>query len=134
MLDGAYYYVNYLTLGNQYFDADGNFSYRSGTVGLIALNSAQSATVQGAVESQSYRYAEYEWEDDEWIDDDVSAGFFWVMLVLFGFLMPIPFLVIGLVLPNSAKRGYPKYWYVLAVIAVVWMILAAILTGIMLLA
>ena len=32
--DGAYYYLNYVNLGNQHFDANGYFSYRSGEVML----------------------------------------------------------------------------------------------------
>jgi hypothetical protein len=48
-------------------------------------------------------------------------------MVFFGIMAPIPFLVIGLVFPRSHRKGYPKYWYILAGVAGLWMLLAILL-------
>ena len=125
VLDDSYYYLNYLTLGNQYFDADGNFSYRSGTVELTVLNDGLCADIRETVDSQKYRSTQYEYETDiPDTDTYENPSGFWVGFVLFGIILPIPFLLIGLLVPRSEKRGYPKYWYVLAIIAAAWLLLA----------
>ncbi len=48
ILDGAYCYLNYVNLGNQHFDADGYFSYRSGEVMLTRAD-----IYRGGIESIS---------------------------------------------------------------------------------
>jgi hypothetical protein len=125
-MDGVYYYLGYQGLGNQFFDADGNFSYRSGSVELVPLDATLTETVEDAIDRLDYERVEYEYEGDEYDssplfgnkEDSISA--FWCATVFFGILLPIAPLVIGLVLPHSQKRGYPKYWYVLAITAALW--------------
>ena len=125
-MDGVYYYLGYQGLGNQFFDADGNFSYRSGSVDLVPLDATLTETVEDAIDQLDYERVEYEYEDDEYDssplfgnkEDSISA--FWCATVFFGILLPIAPLVMGLVLPHSQKRGYPKYWYALAIAAALW--------------
>lgn len=133
-MDGEFYYINYQKLGNQYFDANGNFSYRNGEVEMILLEGTQRRDVLDAIDKQSERVTEYEWESHgiEHTGMDASVGVFWIALVIFGLLLPIPFLVFGLALPNSKKRGYPKYWYTLAIIVGVWLLIAIVLAAIVL--
>ena len=69
--------------------------------------------------------------DEEYIDvyGEVSASpfGFWFCFILIGFIFPIPFLVLGLVFPRSQAMGYPKYWYVLSIIAGIWMLVSVAL-------
>ena len=56
----------------------------------------------------------------------ITISAFWCATVFFGILLPIAPLVMGLVLPHSQKRGYPKYWYALAIAAALWIFFAII--------
>ena len=126
--DGKDYYVHYLSLENHYFDADGNFSYRSGSVELTALDSKISTELDEVSQGISGKGTTfYIYEDDGSDTQLFSETTFWVLYSLMGFVAPVPLFVVGLVLPYSKKRGYPKYWRVLSVIAAIWIILAAIL-------
>ena len=122
--DGKDYYVHYLTLENQYFDADGNFSYRSGSVELTALDpkiTEELDQIAQNIPENGYTY--YGYEGENW-DFMIPVAGFWVLYSLFGFAAPLPLLIAGLVLPRSKKRGYPKHWYVLSFIAMIWIIIA----------
>lgn len=147
--EGELYYLNYLDLDNSYFDADGNFSYRSGQVTLTRLEEHVKETAEALIDGVQYRPYESTYEADDYYEDAYDDYFdndddydedvyydsdlfvlFWFAFVLLGFVAPIPFLVLGLTLPRSAKRNYPRYWYSVAVAAAVWFLAAA---GLMLL-
>jgi len=139
VLDDTLYYLDYRTLGNQYFDADGNFSYRKGSVELTPLDDGLTEAIEDTVRDYAVRSTVYTHEQSSGEPEypvygsDSSVAGFWVCLVFLGFLAPIPFLVIGLVLPHSQKRGYPKYWYALAGLAALWMLFALLLAILVLL-
>ncbi len=141
LVGAEYCFVDYTKLGNQYFDADGNFSYRSGTVELEALGGALATEVKKTINGIEDNYPTYVWEDtvddiydmDIFWDDASAIAVFWVCYVLVGFIMPIPFIVVGLVFPRSKKKGYPKYWYILSIIAGIWLLLAAAFLAVILL-
>ena len=125
--DGKDYYVHFPSLENRHFDADGNFSYRSGSVEMTELGADLTGALDRVAEmipSGVYPYYEYEYGD--WQITIPEAGF-WALYSLFGFAAPLPLLIMGLVLPRSKKRGYPKYWYVLSFLALIWIILAVAL-------
>ncbi len=128
------YYVDYDSLDNSHFTSDGEFSYRSGTVDMIKLNYDMIIhRVIDNIESRSYyRSTEYEFEYDSSDFDfnkNVSGAFFWVGIIIFGYVLPcIPF-IFGMVLPHTKKHGYTKRWYALSVLSVLWM---AIVTSILL--
>lgn len=132
--DDAYYYIHYMTLENQFFDADGNFSYRRGTVEGIRLTDRQVSTLFAAAENGSYRVSEhtYEGEDSYVYDEDSAIAVFIVGAVILGFLFPLPFLIVGICMARSRKRGYPKYWYALTAAAAAWMVTALILMVVLL--
>ncbi len=125
--DAGYYYVNFQTLDNSNFDADGNFSFRSGTVALVRLSGIEEATVAGAVKNAANIKTDIEHE----VDRAAAENAFWVMFVIVGFIAPIPVLVMGFYLANSAKRGKPKYWYSLSILAAAWFVLSVALMLIM---
>ena len=128
LIDDTYYYLGYRGLGNQFFDAYGNFSYRSGRVSLVPLDSQLSKAISDTIDDLDYERVIYEYEDgydgsaSSMLDGDEGAiSMFWCTTVFFGLLLPIAPLIMGLVLPHSQKRGYPKYWYALAITAALWM-------------
>lgn len=134
---GGFYYLNYSNLGNQYFDADGNFSYRSGEVYVCTLGAGVEREIEEAKDEIEDNYPEYIWEDDFHMgvvfDPAAAIVLFWICFILVGFILPIPFLVIGLVFPRSKKKGEPKYWYILSMIAGLWLLLATVLLIVILL-
>ena len=123
--DGKYYYLHFLSLGNQYFDADGNFSYRNGSVKLTVLSDSIAEELDLVAEDSVYTETVNIWENEN--GDLIPASAFWVFYVLIGILLPIAPLVVGLILPHSKKKGYPKYWYILSIIAAIWIFLAILL-------
>ena len=123
--DGKYYYLHLLSLGNQYFDADGNFSYRSGSVELTVLDDAIADALDTTAEDIVYTETVYVWENED--GTVMPTSVFWVFYVFLGILLPIAPLVVGLILPRSKKKGHPKYWYVLSIISAIWIFLAILL-------
>lgn len=116
------YYVNYEKLDNSYFDADGNFSYRRGTVTLSELDSSLTQQVNTAVDSAKVRERSYTYENDGSLS--VPMPVFWMIYSLLGFAAPIPIFIAGLVLANSKKRTGEKHWYSLSAIAALWLVLS----------
>jgi hypothetical protein len=57
---------------------------------------------------------------------------FWIFFVLVGYIMPLAPLLVGLLLPQSAKRHRLKRWYALAVFAGLWLLAATVILIILL--
>ncbi len=121
--ESGYYYVNYAMLDNSNFDAQGYFSFRSGSVPIVKLSGIEEATLAGAIRDAESVIAEYEYE----VDRASAENAFWVMFVIVGFIAPIPIFIMGFYLANSAKRGAPKYWYSLSILAAAWFVLSIVL-------
>lgn len=126
-LGDSYYYVHYLTLGNQHFDADGNFSYRSGAVEATLLDDTQASRIATLVPAMKTHTAETVWEGKANVTGpsrSAAISLFVVGMIIFGFVFPLPLLIVGIFMARSRVRGYPKYWYALSAVAVLWMIAA----------
>ena len=127
----GYLYVDYRALGNQHFDADGNFSYRSGNVDAVLLRGDAALAVQQTIDSAAELTPDVRYEDYgeiPWEENNESAvPVFWVFYVLNGFLVPVAPLVVGLVMAHSDKHGRQKRWYILSGIAGVWILLSVLL-------
>lgn len=127
-----YWYVNYYELGNEYFDANGEFSYRRGSVTMTRLEDSEA--VRAMIAATDYFYPNYVYEDDgrvvEEPDDTGTWMFFWVAYVLCFLLPPIPLIAVGAILPFIKKLGKPKYWFIFMAFAILWLI-AALLLGIL---
>ncbi len=136
IMDGKYYYLNYVNLGNQHFDADGYFSYRSGEVMLTRAEAYDSGvkealsplteelvpgTIEGTIDGTVY-------------SDELSVILFWIGFVLLGFAAPVPFFVIGILLSRPSRVGSPRYWLILSYIAAAWFALSALLLLLLLVA
>lgn len=136
---GGFLYVDYRALNNTYFDADGNFSYRSGHITATSFTAKEGEFLDACMGSMTEFHTKYIYENDNGFtldeESNVAAqiAVFWVFFVLIGYILPIAPLVVGLIMPRSAKHGYPKRYYVIALLAIVWMCLAGLMTLLLLL-
>lgn len=128
--DGRDYYLHFLSLGNQHFDADGNFSYRSGRVELTLLDEKISTELDETGENITPWSTKYAYEADD-AGMILPEAAFWALYILVVMCPALALVMVGVVMARSKKRGYPKYWYILSLIAAVWL-LAAILLMILL--
>ncbi len=125
-IGSEYYYVHFDSLDNTHFDADGNFSFRSGEVELMKLEGEMGETVANALfgirRNPRHRTNNFETDDN---NSEMPMALFWIPYVLVGFVLPLPFLTLGLIFANVRKKS--KHWYAVVISAGVWMLLAAIL-------
>ncbi len=129
-IDGDFYYLNYQTLDNSHFDADGNFSYRSGTVVLTKIGTGTEQTVRDVIADMTYFQAKVSYEEGEEFTPNpygYNPLVFWFMYIAIGFVMPCVPLALGLILPRISKMGKPVYWYSLAIAAGVWLLSAIVI-------
>ncbi len=127
VIDENYYYLHYASLDNSHFDANGNLSYRQGNVTLVKLSGELKATVSGAMANMSIRYPSYEYE----VDSSGYESAFWTFFIIAGFVIPMVLFIMGFALANSRKRGCPKYWYALSILAAVWILISIIITALL---
>ena len=125
-LNGETYYVEHSKLSNECFDADGYISFRSGSIPLIRLDDEAERHVKKALYDVRINYT-LETSEKVVKDNISSLIIFWIFYVLIGFAAPIPLLAVGLIRPHSQKLREPRYWYKIAIIGAVWIVLAAIL-------
>lgn len=127
---GKLFYIDYDSLTNQYFDANGNFSYRKGYVDMLELDSDTTEYVEACLEKAETISPVYSWEDGGIYYNEEEAlsltPIFYIGIIVLGFVFPLVFLVIGLVFPHIKKFGKPKYWYALSVSAGLWIIVAVV--------
>ena len=136
-IDGALYYICYADLDNTFFDSEGNFSYRRGTVRLAMLNQTQTTLTRGAIYNMAYFSSKLLEADEEpepelptTAFDDLSG--FWVTYCLLFLIAPAPIIILGVVFAGSKKMGYPTYYYGLAAAAGGWLLVGAVLAVLLL--
>lgn len=130
--DGNTYYLCFDELDNTYFDADGYFSYRKGSVSLLKLEGSFLTDVEKAIPEMEYKTKEYRYEseyinkreNDDSSSDGDPIGFF-IFAIPMGFVLPLAILVTGIVLAKSKKLGENKAWYWLSATAALWILAAA---------
>lgn len=130
-INGELCYVGYDGLPNNYFDADGNFSYRGGVVTLSILDESLTAAVTQAFDTYEIRGVKYDYEEsvisfESFVTSEPSLVAFWIFYSLIAFVAPIPAIVVGIVLANKRKGG-AKYWYVLSCTAALWLLIGVAL-------
>ncbi len=145
MPNGIYYYVCFEDLDNSYFDADGYFSYRSGSVQVYELDRNTEKNINAAISNMITKKYNIIYERDvingiydiygnpieHTYDPDDSENilgliiFILVMSFVAG-IIPVALLILGIVLANSKKTGKAKCWYALSASAALWILSAAL--------
>ncbi len=134
--EDSYYYINYDALDNSYFDSDGFFSYRSGTVTALKLDSEKISVFNEATSNLEDRYTKYKKIGSDEVDEifDMDVGIldeasakvvFWVFSVITGFAIPLIFGILGIIFALSKKPGKNKKWLMLTATSVLWMAVSA---------
>ena len=72
-LNNEMYYVDYTALDNSYFDADGNFSYRGGTVIAERLSGAKKETVERVMGRTVSVGTKVEYEEGRYIEKEPTS-------------------------------------------------------------
>lgn len=135
MPNGSYYYVCFENLGNSYFDANGYFSYRAGSIMVYELDDMarmnidqsladmtpkrhhiiyESAVVNGYYDVYGNPIIEAPTSDQE------ASGF--VTIIVVGTIFPVILLILGIVLAKSEKTKKSKCWYSLSASAALWIL------------
>ena len=128
--NGGMWYLNYDRLSNDHFDADGNFSYRRGSVTMYQVDGAPVySTIIEAEENFYYFYEDAEFEvgffDNVDVDGVVIAKIgFWAVFVIIGIALPVWTLVIGIKNSRSAKHARGRHWLAMAFASVAWILIA----------
>ncbi len=134
MPDQSYYYVCFEELDNSYFDADGYFSYRSGSVKVYELDEAERLRIDGSIAQMETKQHQIIYEEnvvkglydvngnpiDRTDDPSYSKGaliVFFAITILVGFLAPATLLILGLVWATRQR-----YWYTLVASATLWLL------------
>ena len=142
MPDGSYYYLCFKDLDNSYFDADGYFSYRSGSVQVYKLDDKSRLSIDESIANMTTKEHKKIYEDsvinghydiygnpiDHTDDYNISSNrigaviLFFVITFVLGIIVPVVLLILGLVLANSQKSGKGKCWYALVASAALWIL------------
>lgn len=121
----SWYYINYDALDNSYFDSEGAFSFRSGTVEAAKLQDDAARMVAVLMDQMEYRDLETTFESSE-IDMEPDAEnvqtIFWTLTVILGVILPAVPLTFGLVYALKGKCLYPKRWFLLVALSIAWML------------
>lgn len=135
---GQAFFIDYESLGNQYFDADGNFSFRKGTVEALVVDQETLKYINETKSNAEYLDTDYEWEDSGIYYSEEEAlsltPVFYIGLIILGFVFPLPFFVCGLIFPHIKKFGKPKYWYIMSATSAAWILASTVFTIIVLMA
>ncbi len=130
-LDGAYYYVHYDALDNNYFDAEGDLSFRSGSVPAIRLGASDKALVDATLEQFEPYSADLITEPFEPLDATISMIVFVVLASPLLFVLPLILLVLGIVMRSIKKIPNRKRWNAVILCSCIWLI-GSVLTSVLL--
>ena len=127
--ESGYYFINYDKLPNNYFDADGNFSFRQGVVNAYKLNTMQGSDIDSYRKNATYFQTKYE---EDVYEEIQHSGFskgqhiaiFVLVTAIFGFIIPLVPAVIGIIRIVTHKAKNPKRWYLMFVSCGIWVLLA----------
>ena len=116
---GEYYYINYDVLPNNYFDSDGDFSFRRGEVSAVKLSGTLLDGFNEAVEEMiSGRLLIYESEEvkgSSLLSSKAMAYIrFFLIFSIVGYALPI---FVGIISFRRARKTVPehmKYWYIVS--------------------
>ena len=133
---GALWYVNFDELSNEYFDSEGNFSYRSGKVTMYELITDRDLYYEIADITENGEEISREYIKErkdikpvrEKMDPDTRArAWFWVAYSIMAFALPAWPFTIGIINSCSKKHGRSKLWRIQSLAALVWVLIGIVI-------
>ena len=134
--DNDFLYVNLADIDHQLLNEYGRIHYDGlGEINVTHLNSRNILEMRSCISGEiEYLYTMYEYEIDELYEYENDAAYdvlvvlssliFWMSVVFVGFILPLPFLVLGFSLAFIKKLGRPKYWLWVSAFALLWIAFA----------
>ena len=126
-IGGDLYYVDHSTLENNQFDADGNISFRKGSIELIKLEGDLLTKMRVYINKMEYIPNTMKFEREIEIDDGNYKELGISAIVWSGMICPVGGIAVGCILPNVKRLGKPKRWYAVAVLSGIALVLSVIL-------
>lgn len=126
-IDGQYVYLHYDKLDNNHFDADGNLSFRSGTVPALRLNSQQTEVVDNAIEDAESFSVSMTYEQTEPLEGGIAMILMVLMLFPPMVMLPCITLVLGVTLACIRSVPGRGRWLLVAILSLLWILFAVIL-------
>lgn len=124
--NGEYLYVNYSSLENNHFDADGNLSFRSGTVPIVRLSATDAEYIETALESAEQFSVNTITEEIEPLDATISLSIFLILISPVLYLLPLVLMILGIVMLCIKRIPGRKRWIWVIVLAAAWLVLAVL--------
>lgn len=137
-LAGELYYTDVFDLPSSAFDENGALTpSKDVSVTLYRLpEEMETDTYADLYNAYTYYgYSVYESRASASLDDDDASNFLiYFAVIVLGLLLPVAPFVLGLCLPHSHKQRYKKRWYLLTLLAAIWMLLGILLLVLMIVA
>lgn len=128
-LDDGYYYVHYDALGNECFDADGDLSFREGTVvPTLRLGQEDAALIISALENDE-EWLNVTYETPEFEDPWIGMLFAVIFTIPFTVVLPGIIFVASVVLAIIPQRRVPgrARWITVAALSALWQVLGVVI-------
>ena len=119
--NGDYLFVNYSHLNNSHFDSYGNLSFRSGNVPVVRLSATDKAQITDAIDRFEYYDGEIVYEESDPLDATISMVLFLLLASPFLYILPVLFLVFGIVMRCIKKLPGRKRWNTVIIASIVWL-------------
>ena len=119
--NGDYLFVNYSHLNNSHFDSYGNLSFRSGNVPVVRLSAQDKAQITDTIDRFEYYDGEIVYEESDPLDATISMVLFLLLASPFLYILPVLFLVFGIVMRCIKKLPGRKRWNTVIIAAIVWL-------------
>ena len=119
--NGDYLFVNYSHLNNTHFDSYGNLSFRSGNVPVVRLSATDKAQITDAIDRFEYYDGEIVYEESDPLDATISMVLFLLLASPFLYILPVLFLVFGIVMRCIKKLPGRKRWNTVIIASIVWL-------------
>lgn len=119
--NGDYLYVNYSHLNNTHFDSYGNLSFRGGSVPVVRLSATDKAQITDTIDRFEYYDGEIVYEESDPLDATLSMVLFLLLASPFLYILPVLFLVFGIVMRCIKKLPGRKRWNAVIIASIVWL-------------
>ncbi len=121
-LEGEYLYVYYDALDNSCFDANGNLSFRQGTISALRPDAEDSQTVASAIENAKPYSTSRFYEPVDPLDPTISIICFLLIASPLLFILPALLLVFGIVMRCIKKIPNRKRWNTVIILSALWLV------------